>query len=82
MNHLQRADRNLQKDSEFKFAEQIKLQKQKVCLHFQLKGDRMQNNNTNYYLLKHRVFFKKMGQTRPLFVYFRSFHMTNIGQIL
>ena len=82
MNHLQRADRNLQKDSEFKFAEQIKLQKQKVCLHFQLKGDRMQNNNTNYYLLKLRVFFKKMGQTRPLFVYFRSFHMTNIGQIL
>lgn len=56
MNHLQRADRNLQKDSEFKFAEQIKLQKQKVCLHFQLKGDRMQNNNTNYYLLKHRVY--------------------------
>ena len=27
-------------------------------------------------------FFKKMGQTRPLFVYFRSFHMTNIAQIL
>ena len=62
MNHLQRADRNLQKDSEFKFAEQIKLQKQKVCLHFQLKGDRMQNNNTNYYLLKHRVFLKKWAK--------------------
>ena len=27
-------------------------------------------------------FFLKMGQTRPLFVYFRSFHMTNIAQIL
>ena len=26
-------------------------------------------------------FYKKMGQIRPLFVYFRSFHMTNIVQI-
>ena len=28
------------------------------------------------------MFFKKIDQTRPLFVYFRSFHMTNIAQIL
>ena len=28
------------------------------------------------------ILFLKMGQTRPLFVYFRSFHMTNIAQIL
>ena len=30
-----------------------------------------------------KTFFKKMGQTRPLFVYFRSFHntMTYIAQI-
>ena len=28
------------------------------------------------------TFFKKMGQTRPLFVSFRSFHLTNISQIL
>ena len=27
-------------------------------------------------------FFKKMGQSRPLFDYFRSFHMTNIEQLL
>ena len=27
-------------------------------------------------------FFFKKGQTRPLFVYFCSFHMTNIAQIL
>ena len=29
------------------------------------------------------LFFKKMGQTRPLFVFFHSFHntMTNIAQI-
>ena len=27
-------------------------------------------------------FIMKMGQTRPLFVYFRSFHMTNKAQIL
>ena len=27
-------------------------------------------------------FFLKIGQTRPLFVYFGSLHMTNIGQIL
>ena len=26
--------------------------------------------------------YKKMGQTWPLFVHFRSFHMTNIAQIL
>ena len=26
--------------------------------------------------------FLKKGQTRPLFVYFDSFHMTNIAQIL
>ena len=26
--------------------------------------------------------FFKMGLTRPLFVYFRSFHVTNITQIL
>ena len=26
------------------------------------------------------TFFKKTGQTRPLFVYFRSFHMRNIAQ--
>ena len=32
-------------------------------------------------LVKNRFFFKKMGQTRPHFVYFRSFHMTNIAQI-
>ena len=25
------------------------------------------------------VFFKKMGQTRPLFVYFNSFHIANIA---
>ena len=25
--------------------------------------------------------FLKMGQIRPLFVYFRCFHMTNIAQI-
>ena len=31
---------------------------------------------------KMTLFFKKMGQTRPRFVYFRSFHMTNIAQIL
>ena len=29
----------------------------------------------------HRTFLKKMGQTRPLFVYFRPFQMTNIAQI-
>ena len=28
------------------------------------------------------IFFKKMDQTRPLFVYFCYFHMTNIVQIL
>ena len=28
------------------------------------------------------VFFKKMGQSRPLFVYFRSFLMTNIAHVL
>ena len=27
-------------------------------------------------------FILKMGQTQPLFVYFRSFHMANIAQIL
>ena len=32
--------------------------------------------------LPHCFFLKNMCQTRPLFVYFRSFHMTNIAQIL
>ena len=27
------------------------------------------------------IFFKKMDQTRPIFVYFCYFHMTNIVQI-
>ena len=33
-------------------------------------------------LLKPTFFFKKTNQTRPLFLYFHSFHMTNIAQIL
>ena len=28
-----------------------------------------------------KIFFKKMGQTRPPFVYFRSLHLANIAQI-
>ena len=32
--------------------------------------------------LQWQIFFLKMGQTRPLFVYFLSFQMTNIAQIL
>ena len=29
-----------------------------------------------------KPFFKKMGQTRPLFDYFHAFHMTNKAQLL
>ena len=33
------------------------------------------------FYLEQSIFLKKMGQTRPLFVYFHSFHTTNKAQI-
>ena len=63
------------------------------CIEFELLQDLIQNDLyyfTSYgQLYKHFTivvaainFFLKIGQTRPLFVYFGSLHMTNIGQIL